>query len=370
MISTHRIALFAVLMGLACSSPAWVSDALGEVTEVRAQIVSTSTEFVDGQAGSTDASVEDFPLTSNQLPIESFSGLGNFEGAEDGDFGARGIATFRDPSLSPSANPGEWGVEADCYSLEPGVSYEVASEITEQRDIVFTAADLGVASDAEPADVAVVGNVFANGGILIWSDDPARDLTGLRVELDIKVAQVGGSSATAGDELYEGSLIVSGGANSSISVSSTGGLFAITDGPVLLIASNLPGISDVVGELQANGDVHLVVLPEQSLGYGYQAQAEDPLTLEAKTSVRAVNLPDGTGVAAVFGRPFRALTSVVAPFVPKESAELTQTAMNRTIAESATPQTQNPTTSRGCGAIGLCVPILLVCGLAASRRRW
>ena len=106
-----------------------------EVTEIRSQIVSTSTEFIDGVPGSTDESIEEYPGTSSQLPIESLSGLGNFEGSSEGEFGARGIATFRDPSLSAVANPGEWGIEADCFSLDPSISYEVMSQITEERDI-------------------------------------------------------------------------------------------------------------------------------------------------------------------------------------------------------------------------------------------
>ena len=175
-----RIASINVLTGLAVLAPIFVAQVRAEVTDIRAQIMSSSTEIVNGETGSTDLSVEDFPNTSSQLPIESFSGLGNFDGGDESDFGARGIATFRDPSLSPSANPGEWGVEADCYSLAPGTSYEVVSEITEQRDIVFTAADLNVSSDSEPVDVAVTGNIFTNGGLVVWSDDPSRDLTGLR----------------------------------------------------------------------------------------------------------------------------------------------------------------------------------------------
>jgi hypothetical protein len=366
---------------LACLIMLSVADVDAEVTEIRSQIVSTSTEFVDGQAGSTDTSVEDFPNTSSQLPIESLSGLGNFDGSAESESGARGIATFRDPSLSIVANPGEWGVEADCFSLDPSISYEVMSEITEQRDVVFTKVDLagnpnrsagGDApnpSEQSSGDATVLGNVFVNGGILVWTDDPEGDLSGLNVEMVVTVSQIGGSSETAGEELFRGSVNVNGAANGEISVSTEGGLFTISDGPGLLLASNIGGIDGAVNQLEAAGNVRLVILPGQAIPYTYAARPDDPFTLEAKVSCKVNNQPGGTGVAGVFGRPFRALSSVIAPKISAESASVTQSAMNRTITQSTVPGMPDAPTARGCGAIGACMPLMLLCGLAASRRR-
>lgn len=366
---------------LACSMTLSVANVNAEVTEIRSQIVSTSTEFVDGEAGSTDTSVEDFPNTSSELPIESLSGLGNFEGSSESEFGARGIATFRDPSLSASANPGEWGVEADCFSLDPSISYEVMSEIVEQRDVVFTESDLAgnpiqssdgdgqSPSEQHSNDITVLGNVFVNGGILLWTDDSDGDLSDLNVEMVVSVSQFGGSSATAGEELFRGSVNVTGAANGEISLSTEGGLFAITDGPGLLLTSNIGGIDGAVDQLNATGNVRLMILPGQSIPYTYAAQPNDPFTLEAKVSCKVNNRSGGTGVAAVFGRPFRALTSVVGPKISTASADLTQSAMNRTIAESTVPSQSDAPAARGCGAIGVCMPLMLLCGLAASRRR-
>ena len=352
-----------------------------EVTEIRSQIVSTSTEFVDGVPGSTDESIEEYPGTSSQLPIESLSGLGNFEGNSEGEFGARGIATFRDPSLSAVANPGEWGIEADCFSLDPSISYEVMSQITEERDIVFTKADLasgsntGSGSDSQnPSeqssdDVAVLGNVFVSGGVLLWTDDSNSDLSDVDVEMIVIVTQVGGSSETANQELFRATVNVDGSADGTIALSTQGGVFAISDGPGMLLASNIGGIDDVVGQLDATGNVHLVVLPGQVISYGYKAQPDDPFTLEAKVLCRVNNRAGGTGVAAVFGRPFRSLSAVIAPKISEESAALAQSAMNRTIEESTVPNLVETPVTRGCGAIGVCMPLMLLCGLAASRRR-
>lgn len=370
-----------MLMVMALSMSWSAAFVNAEVTEIRSQIVSMSTEFVDGEPGSTDQSVEDFPNTSNQLPIESLSGLGNFEGSTDSEFGARGIATFRDPSLSASANPGEWGVEADCFSLDPSISYEVMSQITEERDVVFTKEDLAGGSnpsagsdspsstEQNPDEVSVLGNVFVNGGILLWTDDTSNDLSDVDVEMIVIVTQVGGSTSTADAELYRATVNVNGAADGSILLSTTGGIFAVSDGPGMLLASNIGGIDDAVDQLDATGNVRLVILPGQAIPYEYAALPDDPFTLEARVLCRVNNRAGGTGVAAVFGRPFRALSSVIAPKISGNSAAIAQAAMNRTIAESSTPNVSEAPAARGCGAIGVCMPVLLLCGLAASRRR-
>ncbi len=371
-----------VMLVLTCSMFLAAANVHAEVTAIRSQINSMSTEFVDGEPGSTDQSIEDFPNTSSQLPIESLSGLGNFDGGSESVFGARGIATFRDPALSPVANPGEWGVEADCFSLDPSRSYEVSSEIVEERDIVFTESDLSgfvpqggtgeTGSDSEeplPGDVMVRSNVFANGGVLVWADDPSGDLSGLDIQMIVIITQVGGSSSTAGEEVFRAAVDVTGAPNGEVSVSTQGGLIAITDGPGMLLSSNIIGIDGAIEQLQSTGNVRLVILPGQVIPYQYAAQPDDPFTLEARVLCRVNNQPGGTGVAAVFGRPFRALSSVIAPKISDKSADITQSAMNRIIAEANETGVIETPTPRGCGVLGMVMPVVLLCGLAASRRR-
>ncbi|NOX59101.1 MAG: hypothetical protein GXP29_09620 [Planctomycetes bacterium] len=374
-----RIATIAVMVCMAQILSSHVSEVHGEVTDLRSQTTSSVSEIVDGEVGSTDTSIENFPATQSQLPIESFSGLGNFEGGQEAQFGGRGVATFLDPAASLFANPGELGVEADCFSLDASIAYEVESEVLETRDIVFTPADLRLpppttseladqgASDDSSDDVVVLGSVFVNGGILIWSSDPTRDLSGLQVELAVTVEQIGGSSATAGEGLFDGGVEVNGAANGEIGVTSTGGISTLVDGPVLLLASNLPGIGSVVNQLESVGRVHLIVLLDQAIPYQYKARPSDPFSLELKATCRVRNLPDGTGVAAVFGRPFRSLAATISPVTSPKSADIAQDAMNQTISESSVPG--KGTGNVGCGVLGICAPLCLILGLTSLRRR-
>ena len=340
-------ALVALMMSAVVG--AVTSSGHAEVVDIRAYLETTVTEMVMGEPASTDTSVESFPETSLTLPIEVFAGLGDFTGELDVPHGGRGLASFEDPTLSVTPNPAEFGVEADCYSLEEGVAYEVVSEAAEVRDVFFGVGELGGADDSEQQWVG--STVFVSGAVVVWSDDPERDLSGLIAEFDFTVVQ---ETGTNGEEMvFEASLAVEGLPQGEVSLDYTSVLSAVLGRPELLLSVGGPATSGIVGQLEDIGSVHLVIVPAQEIDYAYLVTPGEEFKLRANVRCRSVNLPEGTGVAVVFGRPFSELAGVIDPVMAKPSGAAVQAAVNRAILETG------PSTERGlmrsplCGAFGL-----------------
>lgn len=343
-----------------------------EVTDIRASINATVTELVNGAPSSTDTSVESYPGTSLVLPLEVFAGLGNFSGGFSEDHGGRGLATFTDPTLPTTTNPGEFGVESDCYSLREGLAYAVVSDATEVREISFVAAELGVEDDGQAHLVS--STVFVDGAVLIWGTDPERDLSGLSAEFDITVVQETGTNGQ--EEVFDAFLAVEGLPRGDVRMDHSRLLTALLGRADLLLAAGGASIAEIVADLEDVGVLHLVIMPAQEISYDYYVTPGVDFTLRANVRCRAVNLPDGTGVAAVFGRSFSELAALLNPVLTQVSGQQVQGAVNRVIEDSSLLPGRRGLRSSGCGALGVELPLAGVLGIGTlcafrqRRRSW
>jgi len=338
------------------------SGAVAEITSYSASLQADVVQFVGGDASSTDNSVETFPETASELPIEALAGLDNFSGELELDRGGRAVASFEDPTLSESANPMELGVEAIAYSGDPDIAYEATSSTVESRDIELSTEELAVATNGIPN--LVISTVFINGALLIWTDDAERDLTGVVAEFEFVVIH---DTSTGGElTVFESEATVRGEPDGVVRLVNSTILEVELGGPELLEGVTDAETQALIEALNAAGRLHVAVLPTQSIQYLYFARAGAAFGLRAEARARAVNLPAGTGAAAVFGRSFTGLSTALVPFVGQPKATETQSAVNRAIRVTAPV---DPQLGPLCGVFGLETPLLLFSGLATMRYR-
>lgn len=342
-----------------------------EVLDVRGRISSEVTEQVDGQIGSTDRAFEDLPQTLAVFPIEAVAGLGDFTGEQGSSSGGRGVASLSDPQSAMQRNPGELGLEAEAFSIDPSVAYDAAADATEVRRIVFTAQEL----ETDQPRRVVSSSVFLRGAAVLWTRQPGRDLTGMSVSFDFRIIRDTGTNG--GEVVFETGFEAVGSTGSAVVVT-RGRDLTIQTGPPSILVDRLGDVvapqADALGQI---GDVQLVLLEPQELFYTYEATAGEPFELRAETRVRAVNLADGTGAGIALGRPFASLGLTIDPFTDQMSAESIQDVINDVISGTGPPDgngaSPGPPAGPPSGLVNLCglfgaEMMLAPLGLVTARR--
>lgn len=350
--------------------------ARAEVLQIDAAISAEVQEYVAGDEGSFDSAFEEFGTTSAVLPIQVTARLLPPEDAETTDFIAATFVDFRDPTASETVNPREFGLEMQAYSQGSDLSFANHAVASETRNVVFSAAELDLEEDK--TERLVQSHVFASGAVVIWSQAPTRDLTGLSVILKITVEQLLPESDPV--VVFEASVTAEGTSDGSVVLDAPDGIFALLGGPELIGATAGFTEDQLLEELAALGNVYLVIIPEQSVPYSYTGPEGVEFSLEATVEAWAVNLPGGTGIGAVFGRPFKALAQAVGESVGAQTkGAVTQAAVNQALANARAPSRSEPRNIPAaaspwgaCGAIGagtlamaLGLPVAALCV-----RRW
>jgi hypothetical protein len=290
------------LLGLVVPVPAW-----GEVRQINATITAQVQEYVGGVEGSFDSAFEDFGTTSMTLPIQVAAGLLPPEETSTNGFIAQAFADFRDPAAATSRNPGEFGLETDAYAQGPDIHFAGEAVAAETRRVVFSGDELSLLAGEDQQRVQ--SSVFVSGAAVIWSQDPGRDLTGLSVSLRISVEQRLPDAAPL--VVFQASLTVQGAPDAVVTLDSPDGIVATLGGPELISAVGGFTEPQLLQELADLGRLHLLLIPRQELTYFYTVPRDVEFDLTATVESRAVNLPGGTGVGAVFGRTFETLTEVI-----------------------------------------------------------
>jgi len=320
------------------------------------------TEFVGGQAGSTDSSIELFPETTTSLPVEAFAGLGDFSGDLDGVKGGRAIAAFADPTLSEDPNPAELAVEAVAYSRDEASSFSCGSETAETRAVLLTSDDLGVTEDGD--ENLVISRTFIDGALLVWTDDATRNLVGASAGFTFSIVQI--STTGAETVVFEAEVTIEGEPDGETQLSHSSILDVEFGGPEVLEGLGGTDTQAVIASLEEIGRVHVALLPTQAVDYAYFATAGEAFELRATARGEAVNLPDGTGAAVVFGREFSSLEFALAPFTDQAKGAAIQAAVNRAVRVTHDGDDHGPL-SPLCGALGLNSLALALVGLAGLR---
>lgn len=369
--SRRNIVVVAALVVLGASF-----DARAAILQIDARISAAVQQFDSGDPSSSDSAIEEFRSTSASLPIQASASL--LEALQDGSesaFGAVAFSDFRDPTQSAVANPGEFGLEANVFSLDLFVNFEATADVVERRRVLFNATELESIEGETEREVS--SGVFISGAVLMWTLDPTRDFSGTAVDFDITVTRE--LEGEAAETVLSSFATAAGQANGEIAFSATEGIVARVGGAELLTTAIGPLGSQLEQELEGLGRVHLILIPEQELNYRYLAPLDVEFDLVANLSVTSTNLPAGTGAGAVFGRSFQELAQVIAEFVGRRTdGTLTQRAMNKALSDLQS-QDQGPDggeaavqTRTACGLLGMqiiALPLALMGLRLLSRRR-
>ena len=347
---TTNLILAILVMGLAPAAEA-------VVVEVSAESNSVVRLLVNGVEDSSDDANEVFgPESGVELPISTTAELDGFD--EIGELDARGVAIgwFDDPTRETvGRNPEEIALEADCFSSNSETSFELTSSVVERRVIRFTSAELG---NPVGGSQRVRSDFFPSGAIFAWSLDGDRDLTGLSAEVSFVIRRFlvdGGAQEQDGTILLEEGVSLTGGPNGSIEGSSSNGILTL-----FLDVSELPDILGMpLGDISAIQANRVAVIPDfLSLPYEYIGTVDEESVLEATVTVEVSSLPDGTGVAAVFGRPFDEAANVISLAMSEQTAKGIQARINRAI----TTAQPDGSFRAPCGMFGVETLLLVLLG--------
>ncbi len=357
---------------------AWPATAGAELLSFDATLETRTQELVAGEEVSFDQSFEDFQVTATDLPVRVVSQLVLPTEDESLLAMAQGFADFFEPVVNLDGNPEELGLEANCFSIDTDVSYHVTTSVIEQRTIRFTRLELGTTSDDERE---IESSVFLSGAVIVWSEDPDRDLSGLGARMRFTIEQLRPGPNTTDSEdpapaetVFNALLDLDGLPGGEVSAASAGDLQFFSGGTGLVLDGGTPSpvLEDVFDVM---GRVHILLIPEQEITYRYFARPAEEFELEATFAVEVTNLPGGTGVSAVFGRGFEALADTVQEAFGDVDGAGFEAGINQAqaaigSAEPARELADQPTGQLPlCGAIGLEAFGLAALTLLPFRRR-
>jgi hypothetical protein len=350
-------------------------NASAAILDIRADVSLTVQELLDGQAGSVTRDTAAFDQAG--LPITAETSLVSTDLGDRVLALGTGVSAVADPRRLQQANPAEFGLEAACFSNRAGQSYRITAEGRETRTLVFSSDG---AIDPQPIDFSSGGTreieseLFLGGALLFWSVDASVPLDEVLAELTVRIVR-----EDTGDVLAAVSVTVRGDPfeESSLTVE---GPIAIERGSATLLATGAPAeLLDALGALDAAADTVVVLLPFQSHTYTFTARENEEFDVSARFTIDLRNAPDGTGLAAVWGRPFENLATVIESAIPGTDGLAVQAAANRALrplvpgtpdtAESAPETSPQPTSGGLCGVLGAESGVALMPLLWVTRRR-
>ncbi len=335
-----------------------VSVAPADITSLSGSVAATVHEFrVDAQ-GDVDQASDSYPGTC-ELPLQVVARLISEFPDEAAGMAA---AQFADPTELDQPNPEEFAINLTLNSISANIRYTGEATSQEVRAVLFSEADLG-----QPAGTSVplVGRLFLDGALVVFSVTPDRDLTGAYVRLRVTVVkQVTGQED---ETVFSGSVELNGGPGGTATTASSG---------------QFPTAAAVLSDLSALPDefeaLHLLVLPDLAIDYDYQATVGEKFTLQATVEVEAANLADAVGVVALIGTPTDTFTEVITLTQGQEvAAKLLSAIQKERDQPTGQPAFPDQTTFAPplfglCGTFGLeaAVGLFALVGLKFAGRRW
>ncbi len=301
---------------LACGAAA-----RAEIRSFEATVQSEVREYSAGSLTDSDFAFDSFPgLTTSNLPIGADAGFTRKDPEGEVVASGRGVTSFRDPRISQTASPGEFGLNAVAFSLDPLLSHESRCLTTETREIVFTTTDIGA---EEGTALRVRSRFYLDGVMVIWSEAGVTDLSGISADMGLSVVhhKPDGSDETA----LTASVVLTGLADGTAAVQ-TGG--AVT-------MDNLV-VFDLTGLVTDLGTVKVVSIPQVAIPYEYAARVGEPFRLTAAVQAGARSMPAGRGATVSLGPTL--------PEVARVINEVTGSAAGDTLVQllNATGRTARP----------------------------
>lgn len=356
--SVRRAALAAVCLGIGV-------DPLGAaILQLDARVTTSVQELLDGEPASS--SDDDVALGEGVEPPLLATSL--VESTDlDGELIAFGRVSseFLDPTRLDQPNPEELAVEVGCFSNSLSISYEVAGGAEETRHVLFAGSDNSQAEQEIDFDSdgtrRVRSRVFISGAVILWANDfdPDDDgladgsLNGTAVEVTLRVTR-----DEPGATLFETSLSVVGEGLAFNDPEIDGPLVVDEIGVEDLIALGIgEETADALREIEEQGALLALVIPEQEHEYEYRVTSDEPFALTAELVVTASAAPRGTGATATLGRPFSELAGLIEDALGGVDASGVERAANRAIARNPLGVVSRTVSDGGsggrmCGAFG------------------
>lgn len=330
----------------------FVQHARGEVIGTVASVSITVQELIDATPGSVTSDEDVLNATSSNLPLAATGSLISTDLSGTLVSMGEALSEFSDPTRLDQPNPEEFGIEVACYSnaAAESVAYRVSGLSDETRTIVFTADEIDFGNDGTQE---IESRVFLSGAVILWSTEQGVDLSEMLGELSIRV-----SREDTGASLFSTTLTVTG--------TGAGGAAASSDGPIRFEEIGLDDLADegvdaeslaVLERVEQAGTIMVILIPPQEHAYRYTVSANEPLDLKAELSAVVRNAPAGTGMAAVWGRPFQNLADFIEEGLPGVNGAALQQTLNAAVARRSiglvSEDDPNPTGARRfCGAFG------------------
>jgi hypothetical protein len=366
-----RAGIGAWAIGLLCVA----GPGYGAIIEWDAAVSTTVQELIDGIPASVTSDSDALDATGSNLPLKASGDLTSTD--LEGKLVSMGQAfsAFTDPTISDDPNPEEFSIEVGGYSNTVSVGYTVAGEAWERRTLVFTTPgssvappeiDFGTGSTRE-----VESRIYLSGAVLFWSTAPGTSLDDMRATLDVIVVRDEDEAV-----MFESSLEVLGAGTDEVSTSSTG--------PVVFEVVGLDELADqgidedslaILEQIEQQGTLIVLVIPEQEHPYTYTVTADEPFDLTATLGVNVRNVPEGTGVAATWGAPFENLAAFIEQGLPGVSGASIEQSVNKVIEARAiglVPAYDGPSMqarSPLCGALGLEFAVMATLALCLTLTR-
>jgi len=318
-------------------------------------VVSTSVqELIDGVPGSVNSDRKQLGVDSPQPPLDVAADLVSTDLNGNLVSLGQGFGRFADPDRLNQANPQEFAIEVECYSNTASVSYAVQSNATESRTILFR----GSGGLGNPPEIqfrsdgtrSIESRIFVTGALVFWSTTKRADFSDMTAEMQFRVEH-----AETGESLFDSALVLTETGASEISPTVSGPLQVrpvnIDELAALGADAESIGVLEQVAEI---GTLAIFVIPTQQHRYTYTVRADEPMTLDAVLEARIRNAPDGTGVAAVLGRPFKNLADFIELGLPGVDGQTLERSLNQaTSMASDKPATNRPASTALCGSFGM-----------------
>ncbi len=296
--TSRRVSGFALLAAVATLLNG--AGARAEVTGITGSSSATVLQFDGILPAQSDVAQVLIPLTKAEPPALSIAQVDRFGDKETPTAAGSALAIFEQPNLGGTGVPNDVGLDLAAFTDDDTTTWFLSGEANETRTIIVRSAEAGGGTLVfDNTGNRGRSRVVISGVMFILSRDGQKDLTGTEVKFNLRVQRR--QFGRLPSDLLSGEVVLAGGADGSVEVTSATGSFQGAFLPVV-------DFSDTVPDLAL---VRAVLFAGLELPYEYDIQVGQPfeLALTVKSEVRSI--PGGVGASAVFGLPQANLQTVV-----------------------------------------------------------
>ncbi len=331
-----------LVLALGVATPAWAT-----VGRIAATVSTTVQERIDDAPASVSNDAKTLDPDAPEAPVGVVASLTSTDLQGHAVSMGQGFSDFADPTRLDQPNPEEFGVEVACFSSAESIAYIVDGSAVETRSVVFLASEIRFDDDGTQT---VESRIYVSGAIVLWATERNRDLSEMLAHLTLTVTRED-TEAT----LFQAGLELVGASDARVLTTPTGPIQAEEVGLDALVEEGADVESIATLErVRDEGSLVIVLIPPQVHTYTYDVTADEPFNMIAALEARVRNVPGGTGVALVAGRPFENLAAFVERGLPGVDGHALERAVNEATAKrQIDASASGRAAGRLCGAFGL-----------------